>query len=434
MDSNSCYPYVASSNSFPVGPTTRFIGKILNDIYYEKGHYRLNGQQLCGIALVKVTPPLHLDFPFLSVVVDSGKRMNILCLKCAQEKRNQACNHSERGWSGVYTLAELNYAKELQYHFNFLEVHHFPNQEFIFKDFFSMLAAEKFKCSDTSNSSQSEVDKCIKKLNESLPEAIQFTKSDLKLNPSRQAFLKLLLNGILGKFAQTVDKKVSRIIKTDAQIYSLLGNNCRLEDLNVISDSTAILVYSEESKSLVNLNSNVIIYAHVCAYGRLYMHKTAMSLPRDKSRLYMINTDSLVFSLKKGETNPLENCTGRLFGEFKEEYSGIESFYTLGPKNYSISFTGKGINKTKTRICGLTIGFDTKSSINHREYKKLVKGFLEDVLLEVTVKQERNRKENLQSHIYVTNFIVRNMIFNKRVVKFGHELSAKRTYPYGYIE
>lgn len=170
QDINSLYPFISWKFKFNSGPSLLLRGqKLLSRI-------RLNskdndddnvdedtflycdpdtGQESpCGgimQCIIGLEHGTELDYvPFLPIKVDN-KVFRPLCYACLLEKRtSRACDHKElktRAWRGVYCLHEIAYAvKQLNYVIlKIEEVLVYPQQEFLFKDYMKLLAAQKIK-------------------------------------------------------------------------------------------------------------------------------------------------------------------------------------------------------------------------------------------------------------------------------------------------
>ena len=84
--------------------------------------------------------------PFLPMrCPKTGKSVFIFCKKCYVNKQEElcCCSEDERGWFGTYVLCELNYALDLGYQVDLLEVYYLKEQSNAFALYFKALSSFK---------------------------------------------------------------------------------------------------------------------------------------------------------------------------------------------------------------------------------------------------------------------------------------------------
>lgn len=70
-----------------------------------------------GILLVRVLAPPNMRLPLLGFRTRDGRFTFPLCAKCAQQRQQRPCRHTDmdRSWVAAYTHVELNKALQLGY-------------------------------------------------------------------------------------------------------------------------------------------------------------------------------------------------------------------------------------------------------------------------------------------------------------------------------
>jgi hypothetical protein len=165
------------------------------------------------------------------------------------------------------------------------------------------------------------------------------------------------------------------------------------------------------------------------------MDKIIRQLEDNNICIYYSDTDSVIFSLKRGHANPL--IEGNCFDMFKNELPGctIKSFYSLGPKIYQIMFrSDKDLSyQTITKLKGFYISSQRAKEVIHDTiFKTFVENYLKGVEMEAKlgqwqIKTTKNRK--LKS--IIMQKVLKNSLYNKRVA-FTGKVSSMATLPYGF--
>jgi hypothetical protein len=211
-----------------------------------------------------------------------------------------------------------------------------------------------------------------------------------------------------------------------------------ISDWTVMSPHVVeVTVESKKGFNRPNLNGNCVIAAHVTAFARIEMDKAIRLLISCGIKVLYTDTDSIIFVLKEGQKNPLEE--GQCFNQFKNELSGctILSFYTLGPKIYQITYKiiATGEIKTDTKVKGFFLKSKKGKEIIHDKlFSEYVEGYLKGEDLSSKVGQfqlQTLAKRTLKS--VISQKILTNYGFNKRV-SFRGDINSIQTLPYGYDE
>ncbi len=125
--------------------------------------------------------------------------------------------------------------------------------------------------------------------------------------------------------------------------------------------------------------------------------------------------------------------TSEAVGHFKLEIEGdIESFYSLGPKNYSLTFKKNNHFETISKVCGLSINNSLqKDLLNDKLFDFYLSQFLNDKQEKIFVTQQRTKGnfKKLKISSQIENIIFSNNLSCRRFVS---KTLNYATYPYGF--
>ena len=152
--------------------------------------------------------------------------------------------------------------------------------------------------------------------------------------------------------------------------------------------------------------------------------------------IYSVSTDCIAFSSPK--TLDISSLSGSSLGQFKPEVENIESFFTLAPRNYNLTFFQNGMRRSIYKICGLMINSSAQKILTSGVYIEMVKKFLDNDPQELRLEQERTIKNpNLTEKEQVirkrTSFIIRNMMYKSRAIFLNQEDPRGFTRPFGFM-
>jgi len=125
--------------------------------------------------------------------------------------------------------------------------------------------------------------------------------------------------------------------------------------------------YNKRCIAPPNKVKNVFIAAFTTAYARLKQY-SYLELMQDK--IFYIDTDSLIYVVKKG---------GKLSGgDLTDELGGdtIQEFVAAGPKSYA--YQTKIQKNVSMRVKGITQTHECSEKVNFDSVKELVEGYLAD--------------------------------------------------------
>jgi len=151
-------------------------------------------------------------------------------------------------------------------------------------------------------------------------------------------------------------------------------------------------------------------------------------------RIYAVECDALYFSLPKSVSLPL--TISDALGDFKVLFSNnIQSFTSLGPKHYNVTYYKDNVLHSVTKLSGVSL----KAEINDAKFDaNLFKSFLEDfenkLKSHMKFKQQRcilNFKDlSIQKTSY--NFSLTNQLCQRRfIIAKNNDII---TMPYGFFE
>lgn len=272
-DINSLYPSVMRDFEFPGA--------------FKRWSYKYDPKSL-GFWEADVDVPADLYVPPLGILAHIDKKT----------KKVTVVSDSSQGkfifptgkFSGVWTTAELEYAKKLGVKVHTRKGAIFHSAGHLFKDFINELYTKR------KNSGKDSVDSFI---------------------------CKLIMNSSYGRFGLNLIR--DQLVIDEGQ--SGVSDSCyEFETGEVINGKPVIFRFVREKKRIKSF-TNVAIAAYVTSYARLRMHQHYM---RHQDRLYYTDTDSAYVYYNKQMKSSYD------LGDFKYEYSGAE-MCSLLPKTYALS-------------------------------------------------------------------------------------------------
>ena len=166
------------------------------------------------------------------------------------------------------------------------------------------------------------------------------------------------------------------------------------------------------------------------------MYRAIIKCEKAGIKIHYTDTDSLIISRPKSVELPLE-LDNSVFGKYKKEINEpIETFYSLGPKNYCIRTT---LN-TQIKCRGFFLKNSlTTTTINEKIYQEFIKALLEEEeALKTVIPQFKisydKKAAKLFSRLQLKSFC--SHVFNKRVLlKYDHtQKPLTYSLPFGYDE
>ena len=188
------------------------------------------------------------------------------------------------------------------------------------------------------------------------------------------------------------------------------------------------------SKLPPNRSNNCYIGAQITAYARQVIFSHLLTLSQYQATIYQVDCDSIIFSLNNKIEIPFE--LSEIVGHFKSEIQGqILSFYSLGPKNYTITFQAEDSQEISTisRIRGLSLNNSLNNvSFNDEIFQNYVKEFVNKKSKQISVKQFRKRAnfKKLKISSKLEEITFSNSLSQRRVINLNS--SNLSSVPFGY--
>jgi hypothetical protein len=440
LDVNGLYSYCAIQFKYMKGKYNVLIGKEIENISLVNNKFVYKNVPIMGSMLVTILPPSNLLFPFLLYRTKGGKTVNTLCSKCC-ENLNQNCNHSdlERAITSCYMISEIEFALKLNYKLLFIhECHCYESFDYILKDFVTILNFLKTKYSDCLDHCKTnlEQDKYCNFLNEEmkLTKPFLLDRSEVKFNKSKRTFFKLMANSLFGKLEQKNNKSQTLYVTNQEDLEKIFFSENEINDIFCVNDNICqVQISPNELKLKPNRKNNCYIGAQVTAFARQIIYTHIQTLLQSNATIYRVDCDSIIFTIPESMQIPLS--LSHAVGHFKSEIDGeIQSFYSLGPKSYSLSFFKNKEFHTISRVSGLSLGNSlSKDVLTDATFDFYIEQFLKKKRETLKVKQQRI-KGNFKK--FKVNSVIEN-------VTFSNDLSKRRyicrtnavnypTFPYGF--
>ena len=448
VDANSLYSHIVLTNIFPTGKYEVLLHKndLKHNITLLWGKFYYKGESMSGDAAhVKILAPSHLYRPFLPYRLNDEFSHLALCKECLRHKRSQHCKHvskEKRCFISCYQITDLEKAVELGYEIlEWYEIHHYKKRENIFAEFVKILAAQKLR-----NTNIFETDSYAKKIEicNDINQKMKFSNDpDLRLEPhsvtvnsAQKELFKMMLNSFYGRFALHTNFTHHYFCRSLQEIERYASQkHTQIIDLFSISDDICEIEVVAPTKIKPNLSGTLYITSEINALARKFIYEKSENIESCGGIILSIDTDAIIFALPPNVKSPL--TYSHAFGDFKNvlgDNSIIDSFYSLGPRNYSITykdFTGTPQHLLKVK------GLSTKSSnncdiISSNVYQDFIEKQFKSDICQIYLPQMRKKveKQTKKFHEILTYF------------EFGNDIHAKRyidktqknysTYPFGY--
>ena len=388
--------------------------------------------------------PQNLKNPFLLIrskkINNKERSIAPNCYACgfnAVQKSINSCKHKkfERAIKGTYCISEINFALKLGYQIlKIFSAIVYKSSEPILRDFISILGYEKL------TSSTFDPDFDLKEMKEKMFFQENLFPQTFKENVQKRNFTKLALNSFLGKFSQKNDKPKSCLVNSKDEISELFySKTFSISEIFALNKHFCHVKLERKRKTLIppNPKTNCILGAHVVAFARQFMHEKMIELEKLNSKIMYTDTDSLIFSLKKGQNLPFK--ISPCFGDFKFEIpkeSKIVSFYSLGPKNFSIRYlTKEGLLKDIVKLRGVTLNNEVNKKLIDSDMCEIyLQKYLLNKQIKISVPQVRSRiskRKNIRTQNFTKVFFT-NSINSKRIIdKKDINLNS---FPYGFVK
>lgn len=445
-DANSLYSHIVLTNSFPVGKYQVILDPhdLNSNIKFINNQFFYRNESMKGdSAHVKIVAPKNLFRPYLPFRLNDEFNHMALCRACLKNKSNKKCYHrldEVRAFTSCYQITDLEKAVSLGYKIlEWYEVHHYSKREPLFQKFVKILASQKL-CNTklfSSNNTNVQNDVC-KNLNlkMNLQGNLALNPSKIIDNPAQKQLYKEMLNSFYGRFALHTNFSKHFFCRNLAEIekYAAMPDNVII-DLIPLTDNVCEIELVSPSKIRPSTSGTLYLTSEINALARKFIYEKAEEIEKLTGIILSIDTDSLLFALPSEISDPL--TYSHSFGDFKpvlDATDKIESFYSFGPRNYSLSYKdAKGVDHHLLKVKGLS----TKSSnncnlISSNLYKEFIDKSFHSEVCNIYLPQMHKvvDKQTKKFHEILTYFNFGNDIHVKRYI-FNND-QKYLTYPYGY--
>ena len=408
LDVNSLYGYVSMQNKFMIGKYKVLIGRSLNRLSISNNKFYVDGVLAMGAAQVCILPPAKLMFPFLMYRAQGGQTYNTLCKLCCETHKTK-CNHNEeqRALIGCYMLSELSYAMELNYTLiHVFECHVYKENSFLLTNFVKILTSLKTKHSKVwetmpvNETRQSYSDYLNNKMG--LDGPLEIKPSNANYNASKRLFYKLAQNSFFGKFGQKPNQRRTVFLTDQSQIDNLISGCDKIHDIFLVNPNLCIAETERNLKKMApNRNGNCYLSSQITAFSREFIHRHLLLLEKiPDCKIISVDCDSLMFVLPNNVPCPFQVTAA--VGDFKHEVEGqILSFFSLGPKNYILTFEKDNQINVIRKISGLSLSH--ASDVDPQMYENFLDNYANDIF---SVKNLTQKKKKLFLQIYQCQSII----------------------------
>ena len=437
LDVNSLYGYVSIKNKFMVGKYEVLIGRSLNRLSILNNQFYVDGVFVMGAAQVSILPPANLMYPFLMYRAQNGQTYNTLCKMCC-ETHQKKCHHNEsqRALIGCYMLSELTYAMELNYTLiHVFECHVYKKSSYLLTDFVKILTSLKTKHSKVwetmplSETRESYSDYLNTRMD--LVGPLQISPSNANYNASKRLFYKLAQNSFFGKFGQKPNQRRTVFVTDQSQIDTLISGSDKIHDIFLVNPNLCIAEIEQNLKlKAPNRNGNCYLSSQITAFSREFIHKHLLKLHNlPDCQIMAVDCDSLMFTLPNNIPCPFPVTAA--IGDFKHEVEGqILNFFSLGPKNYMLTFEQDNVIHVVRKISGLSLSHP--SDIEPQMYETFLDNYAKNIFSSKTLTQTKKKINfsDLSVSINNSSFMLSNNVSTKRIVM--KNTAELQTLPYGY--
>ncbi|XP_049913668.1 uncharacterized protein LOC126398400 [Epinephelus moara] len=312
-------------------------------------------QNYFGLIRAVVYPPRGLFFPVLPYKTATGKLVFTLCRTC-DELNFQAgsCtdDYEARALMGVWVTPEFNKALESGYRLGKItEVWHFDrHSNDIFVEYMHAFLKGKQEASGypAEASEQESREKYIADYRAN--QGILLHADKIQPNTAKRQVAKLCLNSLWGRFAQRSNLNQTVLVREPEEFFSyMFSEKHKVKYFFFLNETTVLIQWCHGDLYIAppNKTDNVFIAAFTTAYGRLKLYDYLQQM---QNRVLYLDTDSLIYVAKEGETRLK---LGNYLGDLTDELGGntIRDFAAAGPTSYAYLTKNK---RAVLRLKGIT--------------------------------------------------------------------------------
>ena len=243
-----------------------------------------------------------------------------------------------------------------------------------------------------------------------------------------------MANSTIGKLGQRNDKNKTIYVAEKSQIEDIYFSSNKIENIFFVNDNYCqVEIKPDLNKIPPNRLSNCYLEAQLTSYARELIYKHVISIANSGAIIFNVDCDSIIFAQLKDSICPIK--INHSIGNFKHELGNVNflNYYSLGPKNYSLSFENNGKIETISKIRGLSLASITNESLlDHNLFKNFIAQYFECQKTHCNVPQYRIRADFKNMKVSSNFDLVRftNDISTRRYLKDTKDFHV--TYPYGY--
>ena len=242
---------------------------------------------------------------------------------------------------------------------------------------------------------------------------------------------------MLGKIGQSNIFPKDHYLKNVEELQDLLTSGKVISHIELVN-SEILYCRTEPIKNQLEINrsANCAVAALITAKARVKMHKSVMSLvQQDGIKVFSVEADAIAFSRKIGVPLPIH--IGDQIGDFKEEYSDIFSYSSLGAKTSCVQYKDKHNEiKSSVKVKGLNLqGTAASAAVSPEVYASQVLDLINGIQSRIQVPQTRKytKFSTCISKMTTKEFIFSNFILkNRKLLRFKN--GSVHCLPYGYPE
>ena len=433
-DFRSLYPTVLKYKRFPVGHPA-----VINE--------NLEGNDISkyfGFVKCIVTPPKQLRIPVLPVRIHK-KLLFPLCIKCAEEKYQESCNHTDeqREMVGTWTTVELNYALKRGYKIKrIIEVYDYKQaRDDLFSEYIDLWLKLKQQADGWPTWVKTEEDKDLYIENFFKNENVKLDSDNIEKNSALRFIAKLFLNTLWGKLAQRPNLPQTKICNDYDDYFKLATDPEKVIKGELMVNEDCLIVtweYSDDDLAK-NGSTSIATASFVTSYARIELLRVIDEVEEIPGRLLYMDTDSIIFCHTDGEPLPkTDDYLGCLADEISKDYgpnAKCTKFCSLGPKVYAMEIWPENADEpiVPVKAKGITLTDKALSIIKMEEMVKIANEYIKNK----GKNEERNELSIPQMQINSDKMhVIYTKHFNKtfRVMSEKRRIHGNDTLPYGYVD
>ena len=228
-----------------------------------------------------------------------------------------------------------------------------------------------------------------------------------------------------GKFGQRSNLKQNKYVYSQADFVTyLLDQRKVIDDFHILNEDTCMISYDVKTEFVEDCpTSNVVVASFTTCWARLKLYGV---LQQVGERCLYFDTDSVIFSEKKDEPNPIK--LGDYLGDLTDELKNgnhITSFVAGGPKNYAY-VENTGAQTCKVR--GFTLNYENSALINFETVKNLVQQNSREKIM-LPSRNRITRDKHVQKVVNRMEDRKYGLVYTKRRI-----VGEYNTLPYGYVD